>query len=177
MVEAGMELHTLQPPKGSKKDRRRLGRGTGSGLGKTCGRGHKGAGQRSGFKRKAIREGGQMPLHRRLPKHGFTNIFKKEWQIVNVSDLTRCEPGEVGSPVSPLHRSHRPVRRWLRVDRRENPLVCQPRHPERRIREPAEVVVLLLRPPPGRLADGADDVGLRAPLQHPCVVFSRHRVG
>lgn len=95
MVEAGMELHTLRPPKGSKKARRRLGRGTGSGLGKTSGRGHKGAGQRSGFKRKAVREGGQMPLHRRLPKHGFTNIFKKEWQIVNVSDLTRCEPGEV----------------------------------------------------------------------------------
>ena len=94
MVEA-MELHTLRPPKGSKKARRRLGRGTGSGLGKTSGRGHKGAGQRSGFKRKAVREGGQMPLHRRLPKHGFTNIFKKEWQIVNVSDLTRCEPGEV----------------------------------------------------------------------------------
>ena len=90
-----MELHTLRPPKGSKKARRRLGRGTGSGLGKTSGRGHKGAGQRSGFKRKAVREGGQMPLHRRLPKHGFTNIFKKEWQIVNVSDLTRCEPGEV----------------------------------------------------------------------------------
>jgi len=95
MVEAGMELHTLRPPKGSKKARRRLGRGTGSGLGKTCGRGHKGAGQRSGFKRKAVREGGQMPLHRRLPKHGFTNIFKKEWQIVNVSDLARCEPGEI----------------------------------------------------------------------------------
>ncbi len=90
-----MELHTLRPPKGSKKARRRLGRGTGSGRGKTSGRGHKGAGQRSGFKRKAVREGGQMPLHRRLPKHGFTNIFKKEWQIVNVSDLTRCEPGEV----------------------------------------------------------------------------------
>jgi len=90
-----MELHTLRPPKGSKKARRRLGRGTGSGLGKTCGRGHKGAGQRSGFKRKAVREGGQMPLHRRLPKHGFTNIFKKEWQIVNVSDLARCEPGEI----------------------------------------------------------------------------------
>lgn len=90
-----MELHTLRPPKGSKKARRRLGRGTGSGRGKTSGRGHKGAGQRSGFRRKAVREGGQMPLHRRLPKHGFTNIFKKEWQIVNVSDLTRCEPGEV----------------------------------------------------------------------------------
>jgi len=95
MAEAAMELHTIRPPKGSKKARRRVGRGTGSGLGKTCGRGHKGYGQRSGRKRKPGREGGQMPLHRRLPKHGFTNIFKKEWQIVNVSDLTRCEPGEV----------------------------------------------------------------------------------
>jgi large subunit ribosomal protein L15 len=95
MAEAGMELHTLRPPKGSKKTRRRLGHGPGSGRGKTSGRGHKGAGQRSGHKRKAVREGGQMPLHRRLPKHGFTNIFKKEWQIVNVSDLARCEPGEV----------------------------------------------------------------------------------
>jgi large subunit ribosomal protein L15 len=90
-----MELHTLKPPAGSKKTRRRVGRGSGSGLGKTSGRGHKGAGQRSGFTQKPGREGGQMPLHRRLPKRGFTNIFKKEFQIVNLGDLTRCEPGEV----------------------------------------------------------------------------------
>ncbi|MFQ6007511.1 MAG: 50S ribosomal protein L15, partial [Candidatus Zixiibacteriota bacterium] len=82
---------------GSKKERRRVGRGPGSGRGKTCGRGHKGAGQRSGFKKQPIHEGGQMPLHRRLPKRGFTNIFKKEYQIVNVADLTRCAPGEVTS--------------------------------------------------------------------------------
>jgi len=94
-----MELHTLRPPKGSKKTRKRVGRGPGSGRGKTCGRGHKGAGQRSGFRRKPGREGGQMPLQRRLPKHGFTNIFKKEWQIVNVSDLARCEPSEVTGEV------------------------------------------------------------------------------
>jgi large subunit ribosomal protein L15 len=94
-----MELHSLKPPKGSKKERRRVGRGPGSGRGKTSGRGHKGAGQRSGFKKQPIHEGGQMPLHRRLPKRGFTNIFKKEFQIVNVADLARCAPGEVTSEV------------------------------------------------------------------------------
>jgi large subunit ribosomal protein L15 len=90
-----MELHSLKPAPGSKRDRKRVGRGTGSGLGKTSGRGHKGAQSRSGYKRKAGHEGGQMPLHRRVPKHGFTNIFKKEYQIINVADLSRCQPGEV----------------------------------------------------------------------------------
>jgi large subunit ribosomal protein L15 len=95
MAAAPLELHSLRPPDGARKNRRRVGRGPGSGLGKTSGRGHKGAGSRSGFRRRAGREGGQKPLHQRLPKHGFTNIFKKEWQIVNVGDLSRCEPGEV----------------------------------------------------------------------------------
>lgn len=90
-----MELHTLRPPKGARKTRKRVGRGSGSGLGKTSGRGHKGAGQRSGFKQEPWREGGQMPLSRRLPKFGFTNLFKKQWQIINVSDLARCEGAEV----------------------------------------------------------------------------------
>ena len=91
-----MDLHTLKPAKGSKKTRKRVGRGSGSGLGKTSGRGHKGAGQRSGFTKKPGREGGQMPLHRRLPKFGFTNIFKKEYQIVNLTDLAnKFEAGEV----------------------------------------------------------------------------------
>ncbi|HOZ07673.1 MAG TPA: 50S ribosomal protein L15, partial [candidate division Zixibacteria bacterium] len=90
-----MELHTLKPPKGARKTRRRVGRGSGSGLGKTSGRGHKGAGARSGFKREAWGEGGQMPLARRLPKFGFTNIFKKTWQVINLSDLARLEAGEV----------------------------------------------------------------------------------
>jgi len=90
-----MDLHTLKPAEGSKKTRKRVGRGTGSGLGKTSGRGHKGAGQRSGFNKNAGHEGGQMPLHRRLPKRGFTNIFKKEFQVVNIGDLTRCDAGEV----------------------------------------------------------------------------------
>lgn len=90
-----LELHNLKPADGSKKKRKRLGRGTGSGLGKTSGRGHKGQRSRSGSKIRAGFEGGQMPLHRRLPKFGFTNIFKKEFQIVNVVDLVRCKAGEV----------------------------------------------------------------------------------
>lgn len=90
-----MELHTLQPAEGSTKNRKRVGRGSGSGKGKTSGRGHGGQKSRSGFSRKIGFEGGQMPLQRRVPKHGFTNIFKKEFQIVNVADLLRCEPGEI----------------------------------------------------------------------------------
>jgi len=92
---APMELHNLKPPAGSRRKRRRVGRGAGSNWGKTSGRGHKGAGQRSGFRRKHGFEGGQMPLARRLPKRGFTNIFRVEYQVVNLTDLTRFEPGEV----------------------------------------------------------------------------------
>ena len=84
-----MKLGELNPPVGSTKTSKRKGKGNGSGLGKTAGRGHKGAGQRSGNKRRPWFEGGQMPLARRLPKRGFTNhIFKKEFQIVNLKDLT-----------------------------------------------------------------------------------------
>ncbi len=90
-----MELHDLKPAKGSKKARRRVGRGSGSGLGKTSGRGHKGQGSRSGYTRNVALEGGQMPLHRRLPKRGFTNIYKKEFQIVNITDLNRCDAGDI----------------------------------------------------------------------------------
>lgn len=90
-----MELHDLKPPKGSKKSRKRVGRGTGSGLGKTSGRGHKGAGQRSGNSRKRGHEGGQMPLARRLPKRGFTNIFRKDIQIINLAALSRFDAGEI----------------------------------------------------------------------------------
>ena len=90
-----MELHTLKPPARSHRDRKRVGRGPGSGHGKTSGRGHKGAGARSGFKHKRSHEGGQMPLHRRLPKRGFSNIFRRQYQVINVSDLSRLEPGEV----------------------------------------------------------------------------------
>lgn len=84
-----MDLSNLKPNKGARKPRKRVGRGPGSGLGKTSGRGEKGQKSRSGFSRKIGFEGGQMPLHRRLPKRGFTNIFKKHFHIVNVSDLER----------------------------------------------------------------------------------------
>ena len=82
-----MKLNSLTPVPGSTKNRKRVGRGHGSGLGKSAGRGDKGAGQRSGFKRRPWLEGGQMPLARRLPRRGFTNIFKKEFQIVNLNAL------------------------------------------------------------------------------------------
>ena len=89
-----MELHDLRPAKGSKKARKRIGRGPGSGWGKTAGRGHKGQKSRSGFSRRAGFEGGQMPLVRRVPKRGFTNIFKQDYAVVNVSQLNDFE-GEV----------------------------------------------------------------------------------
>ena len=79
-----LSLNNLSPPEGSRKNKKRVGRGQGSGRGKTAGRGHKGARSRSGYKTKPGFEGGQMPLHRRLPKRGFTNIFKKESYIVSL---------------------------------------------------------------------------------------------
>ena len=82
-----MKLHDLAPAKGSKKARKRVGRGPGSGLGKTAGRGHKGQRSRSGFRRRPGFEGGQMPLVRRLPKRGFTNIFRIEYAVINVEVL------------------------------------------------------------------------------------------
>lgn len=89
-----MKLHNLKPAEGGgTKDRKRLGRGTGSGTGKTAGRGHKGQNARSGGGVRPGFEGGQMPLFRRLPKRGFTNIFKKQFAIVNVEDLNRFEDG------------------------------------------------------------------------------------
>ena len=86
-----MRLDSLKPDKGSVKSRKRRGRGHGSGLGKSSGRGNKGAGQRSGFKKRAWFEGGQMPLSRRLPKRGFTNNFRAEFQIVNLDKLEKIE--------------------------------------------------------------------------------------
>ena len=82
-----MELHNLTPAEGSTHSRRRIGRGTGSGLGGTSTRGHKGAKARSGYKRKIGFEGGQMPLQRRLPKFGFKNINHKEYLAINLSTL------------------------------------------------------------------------------------------
>ncbi len=88
-----MKLHELSPAKGSQRARKRLGRGVASGQGKTAGRGTKGQGSRSGGGVRPGYEGGQMPIHRRLPKRGFTNIFKKQIAIVNVKDLNRFESG------------------------------------------------------------------------------------
>jgi large subunit ribosomal protein L15 len=82
-----MKLHELSPAKGSKHSRKRVGRGPGSGLGKTAGKGEKGQRSRSGYSRRPGFEGGQMPLLRRVPKRGFTNNFKVEYAVVNVSDL------------------------------------------------------------------------------------------
>ena len=88
-----MELSNLKPKKGARHAKKRLGRGPGSGHGKTSGRGEKGQKSRSGFSRQPGFEGGQMPLHRRLPKRGFTNIFKKDYAVVNLADLEQFENG------------------------------------------------------------------------------------
>ena len=88
-----MELNNLKPKKGSRHAKKRVGRGPGSGNGKTAGRGEKGQKSRSGFSRMRGFEGGQMPLHRRLPKRGFTNIFKTRYAVVNLSDLERFDNG------------------------------------------------------------------------------------
>ena len=86
-----MNLSSLTPPEGQKHRKKRIGRGMGSGKGKTSTRGHKGARSISGYSIMRGFEGGQMPLHRRLPKRGFTNIFKKQYAIVNLRDLERLE--------------------------------------------------------------------------------------
>jgi len=90
-----LKLNTLAPTEGARKDRKRVGRGPGSGSGKTAARGHKGARARSGYSMRAGFEGGQMPLHRRLPKRGFKNIFKKVYAIVTLDHLNRFENGTV----------------------------------------------------------------------------------
>jgi len=86
-----MNLSQLKPPAGQKQKKQRIGQGMGTGRGKYSGRGAKGAKSISGYSRMRGFEGGQMPLHRRLPKRGFTNIFKKEYAIVNVGSLERLE--------------------------------------------------------------------------------------
>ena len=85
-----MSLSNLKPPRGTKHAKKRIGRGQGSGNGKTAGRGHKGAKSRSGFKFKRGFEGGQMPLHRRVPKRGFHNPFRVEYEVVNLDTLGRA---------------------------------------------------------------------------------------
>ena len=90
-----MKLHELSPAVGSTKEAKRIGRGHGSGNGKTAGKGHKGQKARAGRGIRAGFEGGQMPLHRRVPKRGFNNIFATKFAIVNVSDLEVFEAGAV----------------------------------------------------------------------------------
>ena len=111
-----MALNNLRPPRGMKHPKKRIGRGQGSGNGKTAGRGHKGAKSRSGFKHKRGFEGGQMPLHRRVPKRGFHNPFRVEYAVVNLDTLTTVF--EAGSEVTPdllrerglIHGAHAPVK-------------------------------------------------------------------
>ena len=94
-----MALDNLRPPKGAKHSKTRVGRGHGSGQGKTAGRGHKGAQSRSGWKSKRGFEGGQMPLHRRVPKRGFKNPFRVDYVVVNLDTLV--EVFDAGSDVTP----------------------------------------------------------------------------
>ena len=93
-----MKLHELKPPVGASRRRKRVGRGTGSGHGRTSGRGEKGQKARSGAHIHPWFEGGQLPLHRRVPKRGFTNRFRKVYATVNLKDLERFEPGTKVTP-------------------------------------------------------------------------------
>jgi large subunit ribosomal protein L15 len=91
-------VQDLRPSSGATRPRKRVGRGPGSGHGKTAGRGHKGQKSRSGYRHQRGFEGGQMPLHRRVPKRGFTNIFRREYDVVNLSDLDRFDAGDSVTP-------------------------------------------------------------------------------
>lgn len=94
-----MKLHELKPNEGSVKNRKRIGRGPGSGTGKTSGKGHKGQNARSGGGVRPGFEGGQLPLFRRLPKRGFSNaMFKRQYAVINLDDLNRFKDGEVVTP-------------------------------------------------------------------------------
>ena len=105
-----MALNNLRPPRGMKHPKKRIGRGQGSGNGKTAGRGHKGAKSRSGYKFKRGFEGGQMPLHRRVPKRGFHNPFRVEYEVVNLDTLVlKFDAGAVITPE--LLREHGMVSR------------------------------------------------------------------
>jgi large subunit ribosomal protein L15 len=94
-----MDLSNLRPPQGATHPKKRVGRGQGSGNGKTAGRGHKGAKSRSGFKHKRGFEGGQMPLHRRVPKRGFHNLFRVEYAVVNLDTI--ADRFEAGTEITP----------------------------------------------------------------------------
>ena len=111
---AATGVHDLGPAAGATHYRKRVGRGPGSGHGKTAGRGNKGQKSRTGYRHLRGFEGGQMPLHRRVPKRGFTNIFRVEYEIVNLADLDRFEAGASVNPetlaASRLTRKTRPVK-------------------------------------------------------------------
>jgi large subunit ribosomal protein L15 len=111
---AATGVHDLAPAAGSTHYRKRVGRGPGSGHGKTAGRGYKGQKSRTGYRHQRGFEGGQMPLHRRVPKRGFTNIFRVEYDIVNLSDLARFDAGAAVTPdilaSARLTRKSRPVK-------------------------------------------------------------------
>jgi large subunit ribosomal protein L15 len=117
-----MDLSNLQPAEGSKHSKKRVGRGQGSGQGVQAGRGHKGAKSRSGFKFKRGFEGGQMPLHRRIPKRGFHNLFRTEYAVVNLDTL--AERFESGTTITPellleaglIHGVRRPIKVLARGD-------------------------------------------------------------
>ncbi len=117
-----MDLSNLKPAQGSKHSKKRIGRGQGSGQGVQAGRGHKGAKSRSGFKFKRGFEGGQMPLHRRIPKRGFHNLFRTEYAVVNLDTL--AERFDAGTTVTPellverglIHSTRRPIKVLARGD-------------------------------------------------------------
>src|SRR5881392_479861 len=104
-IKMTLSLNNLRPAKGSTHKKKRLGRGPGTGLGKTAGRGHKGQKSRSGYSSKTGFEGGQMPLQRRLPKRGFTNIFKKQWIEVSLDALEKSFAAD--DEVTPEAMHHR----------------------------------------------------------------------
>src|SRR5262245_19564145 len=110
----GQGPHNLAPAPGATHSRKRIGRGPGSGQGKTAGRGNKGQKSRTGYRHQRGFEGGQMPLHRRVPKRGFTNIFRVEYDVVNLSQLDRFDAGAAVTPetlaAARLSGSRRPVK-------------------------------------------------------------------
>jgi len=110
-----ISLANLKPAKGSVKKRKRIGRGPGSGFGKTAGRGMNGQKSRSGYSRKRGFEGGQMPLIRRIPKRGFTNIFKVTYNVVNVGDIDKCGLDELNIEVLLENRMIRDKRLRLKI--------------------------------------------------------------
>lgn len=110
-----MKLHTIKPSEGSTHYRKRIGRGPGSGMGKTATRGHKGQKARSGPKRLHFREGGQNPIIRRIPKYGFTNIFRVEFQVVNIEEFAKLPVGEVTAELLKSARLIRSAKQPLKV--------------------------------------------------------------